>query len=459
MRGQIVVAPDTNGDWVEVSSNYSVSVSGSGQTSGPNGSSSWSWVEFNPNDSPNDGAVVDVEFDGNNSLNPFDLGWAVVSVEAPGVGPSPANAQTLVGVLGDAPFPLPSVNLTVPSDNGPFSVSGSVSTNAFGYPIIGDGISETATGSFSYTVSYQPPSTNLTLVSVQTPAAVNGNQHTFISTDTITVNASVGGGKVNIPVTWTVTSLNGASPSMVASGTVNSGPGGISTFSFSPADSGALVQFRQTQFKNASKTPNLPLSFEVVAAAQGNKVSLSQSSAGTLMQDETDTMRQEYVDFQLNVPDRSEIVPTIDDGTGNQYNVGNYGVMVSEALPDHFTAILAAYRAQTTVVNGATVGIPANASVIIKSGFRNPRRNVYAGSKHNTQGDISRHVLGSAFDLVPSSPDVFINNKRVRLGLHANLFPALCAATASLGLHTLPEVGCCTIVPCGTTEDHTHVDW
>ena len=51
------------------------------------------------------------------------------------------------------------------------------------------------------------------------------------------------------------------------------------------------------------------------------------------------------------------------------------GYRYPEALPDHFSAILAAYRAQTTVVNGQTVGIPPNASVFIASGFRNPRRN------------------------------------------------------------------------------------
>ena len=60
---------------------------------------------------------------------------------------------------------------------------------------------------------------------------------------------------------------------------------------------------------------------------------------------------------------------------------------------------------------------------------------------------------------MPNPAAVFINNKRVKLSLYGNLYPALCAAATSTGVHVLPEDGCCDIVPCGTTEDHTHVDW
>ncbi len=460
MQGQIVMSPDTNGNWVVVSSNYSVSVSGMGMDPPLLGGDSWTWLAGNPNGAPNDGAVVFLEYDDNNSLNPFDYGWVVVGIECPWVETSPPNAPTAFDNTDDSPLlTLPMGNMTVSTNNQSFSVSDGESTN--GYPITGDGISITSMGTVSYTVSYQPVSPDLTLVSVQTPATVNGNQHTFISTDTITLNASVGGGKGGVPVTWTVTSLNSAAPSKVVTGVVvNSGPGGISTFSFTPSQSGTLAPFRQKQFTSGSRTANDPLSFEVMASAEGKQVTLSQSGIGTLMQDDTDTLRQEYVDFQLTVPDRSKVVPTIDDGTGNQYNMGNYDVQVSVALPAHYTAILAAYRAQTTVVNGTTVGIPADATITISSGYRNPRRNKAAGSVHNTQGDISRHVLGSAFDLVPDGVKVMINNKRVRLGLHANLYPALCAAASSVGvLHVLPEIGCCTIVDCGAGEDHTHVDW
>ena len=123
----------------------------------------------------------------------------------------------------------------------------------------------------------------------------------------------------------------------------------------------------------------------------------------------------------------------------------------SVALPEHFAAILAAYRTQMTLVNDeVTVPMPASASLTIASGFRNPRRNKAAGSVHNSQGDISRHVLGSALDLVPDGVSVLINNKQVPLQWDDNLYPALCAAASSLGLHVLPEEGCCDIVDCGT---------
>ncbi len=449
LQAQIVMKPATNqmGVWVIVSSNFSVSVSGNGNDPSPPGSS-WSWVEENPDGGP----ALFLDFYVTSTDIPFTDGQLSVEVDAPWAVTDPNDAPTQLSTLLAQ---LPNGMVTVPT-NGDFTVSGSMETNQ---PFSAGEVSFDYTGNASFTVSYQSGRTNLIITSVQTPTATDGNQHTFVSSDTITVKASTGNSQAGIPVAWTVSSLNSAAPPVVTSGVTTTDSSGSTTFTFSPSQNSGFVQFRKSKFTSGSRTANDPLSFEIVAVAQGQQAKLSTSGLGTLMQDETDTLRQEYVDFQLTVPPRTQVVPTIDDGTGNQYNVGNYDVMVSVALPEHFAAIQAAYRAQATVVNGTTVGIPANASLTIASGYRNPRRNKAAGSEHNTQGNISRHVLGSAFDLVPDGAAVYVNNKRVKLGLYSNLYPALCAATSSLGLHTLPEIGCCTIVDCGTGEDHTHVDW
>ncbi len=448
-----------NGGWIFVSSNYSVSVSGSAND--PASGQSWTYTDASPDYFSPD-LLYDTDFLMNGLIS-FYTGQIEFGPAEPWVNINPSteteDPQALDSLgtawqdmLGDT-----NATLAVPTNGQAFSVSGAAhgaSELAF------NGVDLKGTCDANFTITWQPIGTNLTIISIQTPTTVNGNQNTFVSSDTITLKAQAHPAQAGIPIGWAVLGLNGASRALQISQVVNTDAGGISTFTFSPSQSAAFVKVRRTQYTSGSRTPNDPLNFDIVASGQEQQARLSNSGLGTLMQDETDTLRQEYVDFQLTVPDRSKIVPTIDDGTGNQYNVGNYGVQISVALPEHFAAILAAYRTQMTLVNDeVTVPMPASASLTIASGFRNPRRNKAAGSVHNSQGDISRHVLGSALDLVPDGVSVLINNKQVPLQWDDNLYPALCAAASSLGLHVLPEEGCCDIVDCGTTEDHTHVDW
>jgi len=448
MYEQVVEQPDTNGNWIVVSTNYNISVTGNG--SDPFGDS-WTWVG-NPTDSINDGAGVQLEFDDSNPTHPFDFGWVTLYLFPPEVETDPPNAGTL--------FSLPLVNFAqdtfTVATNGAVSVSGSETTNAI--PETAEGLSVTGTGTVSYTVTYDPGSTKLAIVSVQTPAAVNGNQNTFISSDTITVKATVGN-QGGIPVMWSVNGLNSAFPGVLLTNQmVNSDASGNSTFSFSPAQIGAFPQFRKSNFtKTGSRAPNQPVNFEVVAQAQGQTVTLSQSGVGTLQQDDIDTLRQEYVDYVTfktsgpYTPQRSDVVPSL---AGN-YNGGNYGVQLAVHMDTSFAAILQAYQSATITVNGVTGPMPPAAQLLVKSGYRNPQRNKAIGSKFP---QTSHHMFGGALDLKPVPSWVRINGKRVWVDMDQVLFPVLQQAAATQGT-AISEIGS-KQVDLGTPgENHIHVEW
>jgi hypothetical protein len=444
-------AQNTN-SWNTISTNYTIQVSGGGSEQDLYSSQSWTYQDGNP-----DNFGIELGTDD------FDTGVLHFVAYGPSIDMLPLGqnnsddarfyADLTWNEFGNDPQ---SGILNVPTNEQPFSVSGSGHKE--------DGLSagtvnDQGTFDASYTVTFQPGGAQLVITSLQTPTLVNGTQHTFVSSDSITLQAKLTPPKAGTPIAWAVVGQNTPSRDLSIAEIHNTDVSGISTFTFSPSQNAHFVHVRQTQYKTGSRVPNDPLNFEVIAGGASLESRLSQTQLGMLKQDEIDTLRQEYVDFQLTLPDRSIVVPAIVDASGNNYNVGNYKVQLSVGLPDHFAAILARYRSQTTVVKGQVIPMPANASIIIASGFRNPRRNVAAGSVHNSQGDISKHVLGRALDLVPAPASVFVNNTQVQLGLYHNLYPALCAASSATGITVLPEKGCCTIVPCGSNENHTHVNW
>jgi hypothetical protein len=306
-------------------------------------------------------------------------------------------------------------------------------------------------GTFNATfqLTYQPGHSTLAISSLQTPAVATGNQHTFISSDTITLQGTLSPPTSGAAVQWTVTGQNAASTINGISETDNTDANGVSTFSFNPSKNATFVSFRQSHFATASKSPNDPLQFEVVARYQSSESRLSQTSVGTLLQDETDTLRQEYVDFKIPVPARSEIIPSL-----GRFNVGNYNVQLSVDLPGHYQAILSDYGGLPITVNGVASAIPAATDFIIHSAFRNPRRNLAAGSVHPN----SRHVYGKAFDLSPPPAAVVITGQRVELSLHGVLYPALNQAASTQGT-TLAEHGAAPVPLGNPTENHIHVQW
>jgi hypothetical protein len=301
--------------------------------------------------------------------------------------------------------------------------------------------------------------TSLAISAIETPWLA-GSSHTFISTDVILVKATVSPPAPNIPLKWTVIGLQAAQgiPGFPGDELHLTDSQGVSTFTFIPEQNGAFAQNRSKVWTTGSRAPNYPVGFEVVCQLEldGAALLASTSDVGGLaaiLQDETDTLRQEYVDFQIPLPARSDIVQSL--GVG--YNKGNYGVQISVNLVEHFNAILAKYRGSTVSVNGGSVSIPQDADLCVSSGFRNPRRNVAIGSKYTTGTGVSKHVLGRALDIQP------VGRHRPPLSLHDVIFPALLNAAQTQAddpQHpAITESGAKPVQVGDPTEDHVHVQW
>jgi hypothetical protein len=245
-----------------------------------------------------------------------------------------------------------------------------------------------------------------------------GDGQSFISTDTITLTATVssasGGPAPSAPINWTVTGVS-----------ADAGNGNPHTaknktqFSFKPNPS--------KRPKTGSRSPNDPIEYRVDADAGGG------SSSFSLIQDETDIIRQEYIDLgPVTPPARTDIVtPTI-----ATYNTGNYSLIVDGGMDNALTSTETEF--QTLTPKGSVA--PA---ISVSSGYRNPRRNVAAGSQFPVG---SRHVWGKALDLtVP--------------GANATLWARLRLAGTNAGNSSICEVGP-TQVPCDDASvNHVHIQW
>jgi len=236
---------------------------------------------------------------------------------------------------------------------------------------------------------------------------------------------------------------------------VNSDSTGTSTFSFIPSDNAYFVNNRITRWASGSTSPNPPIAFDVVAkVVNGDNPSISQLSEtqlNQLVQDTTDILRQEYLDYNIDVPDRDEVVPTVGPG----YNMGNYNVQVSEDMDTQYAAVLAAYRGSIVMVGSNSVRIPNSAQVSISCGFRCPQRNKAIGSVHPN----SKHCYGRALDLVPAPVWVNINGVPTRVSLHGQLYPALFAACQTVGTALAEDSAVPLSSPTDTTANHIHVQW
>jgi hypothetical protein len=331
---------------------------------------------------------------------------------------------------------------------------------------------------FSITVESAEP--RLRIISVDTPT--QEEDHSFIVTDPITLEARLTPAREGVPVKWTVEGLQAAAPikGFPKDVEVNTDAAGISTFSFRPSDNAALVKDRHTTWSSGSRVPNPPIAFDVTAVIDTQSLKLdsrlSKTSLGQLVQDETDTLRQEYFDFKAGtIPRRTNIVSGLE---GKNFNRGNYTVQMSDKLQERFDEILAAYRSQIVTVSGQQVRMPASALIQVTTGggFRNPRKNAVV-SKHRA----SYHTLGQALDLKPVEAAVMVtvagSKKRLVLDRHAVLYPALLKAAESQGRaiaeaegHQV-DVGCCHCIVMvkdpktgqevekSVCEDHIHVQW
>lgn len=331
---------------------------------------------------------------------------------------------------------------------------------------------------FSITVESAEP--RLRIISVDTPT--QEGDYSFIVTDPITLEARLTPAREGVPVKWTVEGLQAAAPIKGFPKDVESktDAAGISTFSFRPSDNAALVKDRHTTWSKGSRAANAPIGFDVTAVIDTQSLKLdarlSKTSLGQLVQDKTDTLRQEYFDFKAGtIPGRTNIVSEL---AGRNLNRGNYTVQMSDKLQERFDEILEAYRSQIVTVSGQQIKMPASALIQTTTGggFRNPRKNAEV-SKHRA----SYHTLGQALDLKPVEAAVMVtiagSKKRLVLDRHAVLYPALLKAAETQG-RAIAEaeghqvnVGCCRCIVIvkdpktgkevekSVCEDHIHVQW
>ncbi len=273
--------------------------------------------------------------------------------------------------------------------------------------------------------------------------------NTFVSSETISFAAQLTGvpnaaDLVN-QVSWTVRSVS-----------ANSGTGSPPTatsksqFSFKPNPTN-----RPT---TGSRSANAPIQIAVDAQASGA------TTSANLEQDEADIIRQEYVDFGATPPGRGSLVSP----ANANFNVGNYSLIVDNGLAAALSTTVAKFQQLTqaaaqpapaaaavapaapTAAAAAPVAAPAPPAapsapvpaISVESGYRNPRRNVAAGSKFPV---TSRHVWGSALDLSVAGAD-------------ALLWQRLRNAGASAGT-SICEDGPTQKECNDASVDHVHVQW
>jgi hypothetical protein len=248
---------------------------------------------------------------------------------------------------------------------------------------------------------------------------VGGVDQTFLWNEAITLTGRVINAPVNsVPATsfdWTVQGLS-----------TNAGNGNPHTaanqsqFTFTPNPS--------NRPRTGSRRPNDPIRYLVMARAA------NATGSFWLTQDEPDIIRQEYLDLGPVVPpDRAQIQAPAIAG----YNTGNYSLIVDNGLDTARTDTETEFQALFPAG-----GAPAPA-IGVSSGYRNPRRNVAAGSNFPVG---SRHVWGRALDLVVN-------------GANAVIWGRLRQAGANAGNSSICEDGP-TQIPCNNPNvDHVHIQW
>jgi hypothetical protein len=310
-----------------------------------------------------------------------------------------------------------------------------------------------------------------------------GEGKTFVSTDTITLKAQV----TAAPATGT-----GSGAGAVAGGAVAGGVAGVAaaapvgvnwtvrsdsaksgignphtaankeTFSFKPNPTG-----RPT---SGSRSPNPPIKYKVDAELNGGKATFD------LEQDETDIIRQEYIDYGTSYkPVRGDVVAP----SNAAFNVGNYSLIVDNGLDTALSSTTSEFATLTQnaaapaptpaptsppatapagatgpagAVEGAAAGVAGAAATAaaavpvpalsISSGYRNPQRNKAAGSVTKN----SYHTQGRALDLVVA-------------GANATLWARLRKAGTNAGYYSICEDGP-TVKPCNDASvDHVHIQW
>jgi len=180
--------------------------------------------------------------------------------------------------------------------------------------------------------------------------------------------------------------------------------------------------------KSGSREMNPPIQYEIFAELNGLRVIL------ILKQDKIDILRQEYIDFDTDwKPTRDEI----NKDTGG-WNTGNYEYIATQGnniFQNVFDNIIIEWNALCVSNNIDNQGVK------IESAYRNPRRNITAGSHLKN----SLHTRGRAIDL---------NAKGIRT---TQKYTLLKQAAQNAGYNAICDKKGYS-VPCDQA-DHIHVQW
>jgi hypothetical protein len=256
--------------------------------------------------------------------------------------------------------------------------------------------------------------TLMPLFEIERDGHAAGAAHSFVSTDSVNLRMVIPGvnversGWADLP-SWEVKGTGPSSGSGIPSQMEHS-----TAFSFQP-DPGERP-------RGGSTLRNPPMQYTVSATIKGSKQFF------ILTQDETDVLRQEYIDHGLGfVPSRGECVGhPIDDS----FNEGNYRVMIDGGTQEAFDKIASEFQKER------------GEGVLAVGGFRSPQRNKAVGDLGS-----SKHVLGRALDLAPQVPSV-------------TSLTALYETCARAGYHNQCEAAPGREVPPGSPEGrHVHIDW
>jgi len=231
---------------------------------------------------------------------------------------------------------------------------------------------------------------------------------------------------------------------------------GFGAFSFVPTASGAYG------LGKGSREGVMAYEVSVSTVVEG----LAIRDSILVQQNEIDQLRQEYIDYTLDVPARDEFAvapqggPNVDPDQLNQTvrrisggtATGQYGVILNGTdLADHAQQIGAEYDTLVAAVAGA----PGHFRVRVSSGYRNPYSNQLAKGcfskgtlSPHCQGP-SKHMRGLALDLTPGGA--------VAGQTRADLMQLVNNAVAAAGFIPLPELGAqhATV----QNADHIHVEF
>lgn len=172
-----------------------------------------------------------------------------------------------------------------------------------------------------------------------------------------------------------------------------------------------------------STARNRPIQYTISASSEGAVQYF------ILTQDDTDLLRQEYIDHgESTVPSRSECVAHPIDNT---FNVGNYNLVIDGGMQAALDKVALEF------------GKESKDGTRVLGGFRSPQRNKATGDVHPN----NMHVLGRALDLAPDSSG-------------AGSLLAMYQACLRAGYNSFCEAAPGRKVPPGSPDSrHVHIDW